>query len=138
MDDPPRGAGGAARLARGWLPAVAWAALIFALSAQPGLRVAPDEDVDLIVRKVGHMAVFGILALLVWRGLERTTTLRRPWAWALALTVVYALTDELHQAFVVTRQDSLTDVAIDAIGAVVAVAGLGFLRSRRPPRGQDG
>ncbi len=120
----------------GWLPAVAWAALIFALSAQPGLRLAPDEGVDLIVRKVGHMAVFGILALLVWRALERTTTSRRPWAWALALTFVYALTDELHQSFVVTRQASLADVAIDAIGAVVAVAGLAFLRSRRLPRGQ--
>ena len=130
MDDTPTRPRGALRLAAAWLPALGWAGLIFALSAQPGLRVAPDEAVDLVVRKVGHMAVFGILALLAWRALERTTRLRRPWAWALGLTIVYALTDELHQAFVAGRQASLVDVAIDAVGALLAVGGLALARSR--------
>lgn len=130
MDDTPTRPRDALRLAAAWLPALGWAGLIFVLSAQPGLRVAPDEAIDLVVRKVGHMAVFGILALLAWRAVERTTTLRRPWAWALGLTFVYALTDELHQAFVADRQASLLDVAIDAVGAVIAVAGLAFVRSR--------
>ncbi len=65
-----------------WLPAVAWAALIFAFSAQPGLTFVPDEGLDLVVRKLGHMGIFGILALLLWRAVATTTRVRRPWAWA--------------------------------------------------------
>jgi VanZ family protein len=112
-----------------WLPAVAWAALIFVFSAQPDLRFLPDEGIDFVVRKIGHMGVFGILALLTWRALAATSALRRPWVWAIALTVIYAITDELHQG-AVGRHASAVDVAIDAIGAVLAVAVMGILGSR--------
>ena len=125
----PRGADWLALVA--WAPAIAWAGLIFALSAQPGLRFAPDEGLDFVVRKLGHMAVFGILALLLWRALAATTAWRRPWAWAFALTTVYALTDELHQAFVATRHPSLVDVGIDAAGALIALVAAAIVRSRR-------
>ena len=49
-----------------WLPAIAWAGLIFVFSAQPNLRFVPDEGLDFLVRKAGHMGIFGILALLLW------------------------------------------------------------------------
>jgi VanZ family protein len=114
-----------------WLPAVAWAGLIFAFSAQPNLRFLPDEGLDLVVRKAGHMAVFGILALLLWRALASTTARRRPWAWALGLTVLYAITDELHQALVAGRTSSARDVAIDALGALIAVTLVASIRLRR-------
>ena len=80
------------------------------------------------------MAVFGILALLVWRALATTTDVRRPAAWAIALTVLYAITDELHQGAVDGRHASAVDVGIDAVGALVAVALIGLLRWRRSPR----
>jgi len=63
------------------------------------LRFVPDQNLDFLVRKAGHMGVFGILALLLWRALAGTTAWRRPWAWALAVTVLYAATDEIHQGF---------------------------------------
>jgi VanZ family protein len=129
----------AARLGRraiaAWLPAVAWAGLIFTFSAQENLTFVPDEGLDFVVRKLGHMAVFGILAVLLWRALAGTTALRRPGAWALALTVVYAVTDELHQALVPGRGPSAQDVAIDAAGALIAVAVVGFARARWIRRG---
>jgi VanZ family protein len=116
----------------GWLPPVVWAALIFALSAQPNLRFVPDQGLDFVVRKVGHMGVFGILVLLVWSALSNTSSsLRRPWAWALALVLLYAATDELHQGFVAGRHPSVVDVAIDGSGALIALAVAGALRSRR-------
>ncbi len=120
-----------------WLPVVAWAGLIFAFSAQPNLRFFPDEGLDFVVRKLGHMAIFGVLALFLWRSLATTTSLRRTWAWALALAVLYAFSDELHQAFVPGRNASLRDVGIDATGAFIAVAigGLILARwTRRRPR----
>jgi VanZ family protein len=91
----------------------------------------PDAGLDFLVRKAGHMAVFGILALLTWRALATTTAWRRPWAWALALAVLYAVTDELHQGFVAGRHPSPVDVGIDATGALIAVLAVGIVRSRR-------
>jgi len=115
----------------GWLPAIAWAGLIFAFSAQPNLRFAPDEGLDFLVRKAGHMGIFGILALLLWRAVATTTARRRPPAWALALTVLYAITDELHQGGVIGRHPSAVDIGIDAVGALVALVAVGLIRSRR-------
>jgi VanZ family protein len=124
---------GARRAALAWAPVVAWALLIFAFSAQPNLRFVSDDALDFVVRKLGHMAVFGILALLLWRALASTTRLRRPWAWALGLAVLYAITDELHQGGVIGRHASPVDVAIDAAGMLIAIgviAGVVHLRGR--------
>jgi len=118
-------------LAAGWAPVVAWAALIFVLSAQPGLRFMPDDGLDFVVRKAGHMGVFGILALLAWRALERTTPVPKASLWAVLLTVLYAITDELHQGLVAERQASALDVAFDGTGAVLAVAAVLLVRERR-------
>lgn len=114
-----------------WAPAIAWAALIFAFSAQPDLRVAPDPNLDFVLRKLGHLAVFGVLALLVWRALATTSSWRSPWAWALVLTIAYAITDEWHQGSVSGRSPSAVDVAIDAAGAVITVAAVRLAQARR-------
>ena len=114
-----------------WLPAIAWAGLIFVFSAQPNLRFVPDAGLDFLVRKAGHMGIFGILALLLWRAIAGTTAWRRPWAWALALAVLYAVTDELHQGAVTGRHAAAVDVGIDATGALIAVVAVGLIRSRR-------
>ena len=117
-----------------WAPVVAWAALIFVLSAQPHLRFVPDEGLDFVVRKIGHLGVFGILALLLWRALVGTTDWRVPWAWAFALTVLYAASDELHQGFVAGRHPSAIDVGIDAAGALIALVAVGLIRGARAHR----
>jgi len=114
-----------------WLPAIAWAGLIFVFSAQPNLRFVPDAGLDFLVRKAGHMGIFGILALLLWRAIAGTTAWRRPWAWALAFAVLYAVTDELHQGGVTGRHAAAVDVGIDATGALIAVVAVGLIRSRR-------
>ncbi len=132
MDERTSRPGSARRpLLFGWAPVVGWATLIFVLSAQPDLRFVPDAGLDFVVRKLGHMGVFGILALLLWRALAGTTAWRRPGARAFALTVLYATTDELHQGFVVARHLSVLDVGIDATGALIALVAVGLIRSRR-------
>ena len=118
-----------ARLIVGWTPAAAWAVMIFALSAQPDLRFVPDDGVDFGVRKVGHMGVFGVQALLLWRALAATSTVSRPWAWALAFTVLYAISDEVHQGSVPGRHASAADVVIDAAGAAATVAAVALIRA---------
>ena len=88
-------------------------ALIFALSAQPNLNSGLGVW-DTVLRKLAHMAAFGLLWLL-W---ERA--LRRPFA-ALAIALAYAVSDEMHQSFVAGRHGSPWDVAIDAAGIGLAV-----------------
>ncbi len=50
------------------------------------------------------------------------------------LTALYALSDELHQAFTTGRSASLVDVGIDAVGAVLAVAAIGLVATLRRGR----
>ena len=80
MDERTSRLGSALRpLLSGWAPVVGWAALMFILSSQPNLRFVPDAGLDVVVRKLGHMGVFGILVLLLWRALAGTTAWRRAW-----------------------------------------------------------
>jgi VanZ family protein len=114
-----------------WAPAIAWAAIIFAFSAQPDLRVATDPNLDFVLRKLGHLAVFGVLALLVWRAVATTSSWGRPWALALVLTIAYAITDEWHQGWVSGRSPSPGDVAIDSAGALLAIVAAHLVQARR-------
>ena len=104
------------------LPPLALMGLIWFLSAQPDLSSGLDSDLDLVLRKLAHMAVFGTLLLLWWRALGPR--------WAVALTLAYAGVDEWHQTTVEGRHGAVSDVAIDALGmgvaALVATTLLGF------------
>jgi VanZ family protein len=96
-----------------WLPVVLWAALIFALSSIPSLSSGLGSW-DLALRKGAHLTEYAILGLLLSRALLREVP-------ALALGVLYAVSDELHQSFVRGRHAAPLDVAIDAIGVVIGV-----------------
>ena len=120
-------------LVTAWAAVIVWAAVIFALSATPNLRFAPADAVDFVVRKAGHMAVFGIFAVLSWRAISLSRR-RGALLLSLALTVAYAASDEFHQSFTVGRHPSPVDVGIDSVGALIALAALAALlriRARR-------
>jgi VanZ family protein len=108
------------RLSLAWLLVVVWAALIFALSATPNLRFVQSDVIDFVVRKAGHMAAFGMLAVLLWRAISFSRQ-RGAIAVSLALTILYAASDEFHQSFTAGRHPSPVDVAIDSAGAVIAL-----------------
>ena len=104
-----------------WAPVLLWAAVIFALSAVPGLST--DLGVwDTILRKAAHMTEYAILGLLLLRAIGRELP-------ALAVGIGYAITDEIHQHFVTGRHSSPIDVAIDSTGVLIGV--LFFVRARR-------
>jgi VanZ family protein len=101
-----------------WLPVVAWAALIFALSSISDLGTGLGGW-DLALRKAAHLAEYAILGALLARALLGTT---RWWSWlAWFAGAAYAASDELHQHFVPGRQASVVDLVIDAVGVVVGV-----------------
>jgi VanZ family protein len=96
-----------------WLPVVAWAALIFALSSVPDLGTGMGTW-DLALRKIAHAAEYAVLGALLARATGRPRL-------ALALAVLYAVTDELHQLVVPGRHGAPLDVAIDGLGALIGV-----------------
>lgn len=83
--------------------------------------------VVLFVRKCAHLTVYGVLALLYWRAFRKPVKNdTRPWSWSEARNaflgvVIYAITDEVHQAFVPSRQGSVLDVLIDSIGGAMGL-----------------
>jgi VanZ family protein len=123
------------RVALLWLPVLVWAGVIFAFSATPNLRVAQSADVDFVVRKAGHMFVFGVLAVLIWRALAYSAV-RRAMVWSWVLTAGYAASDEFHQSFTAGRHPSPVDAGIDSVGALLFLVALAlWLRGRRTRSG---
>jgi VanZ family protein len=109
-------------MASRWLPVLVWAGVIFAFSSIPSLNSGLGTW-DTVLRKLAHMTEYAVLAVLLVRATGS-------YAWAFALAVGYAATDEVHQLFVRGRHGSPVDVAIDAVGAL---AGLAVLRSKLLP-----
>lgn len=105
-----------------WIPVVAWAGLIFFLSSIPHLNSGLGVW-DTILRKGAHIFEYMMLTVFLFRALHRTWK----WTWqryamtAGTLAVLYAASDEFHQAFVPGRGPSVHDVLIDSIGVMIAL-----------------
>jgi len=136
-----------------WWPAFLWAAIISIMSTdafsaqhtasffEPILRwFKPDLTahqflvIHHYIRKSAHFVEYFIFCLLLYRGIRG---FRMGWRWSWGLTALfiafaYSALDEIHQAFVASRQASPYDSLIDSIGAFVAFTILWFwFRSRQ-------
>jgi VanZ family protein len=112
-----------------WLPAVLVMAIIFVLSNTPGNKLPNFGQEDYIVKKLGHMTGYAILALAYWYGLGFDG--KRTWL-AVLLAVLYAVTDEFHQIFIPGRHPSWVDVIIfDGIGASIGISLAAWWRVRK-------
>ena len=89
-----------------------------------------------IARKCAHITEYAVLALLLWRALRGTPTLRPKtfilFGAVLLGCVLFAASDEFHQTFVKSRTPSGRDVLLDVGGALLGLLiGASFAR-RRP------
>lgn len=97
----------------------------------PDIRRAELLFAHTLIRKTAHFAEFFILGSLLYWACRRGRFPRWRTRWmlqALAIAVLYALSDEIHQAFVPSRTPSLADSGVDSLGAVVS-QGLIYVRS---------
>ena len=128
-----------------------WMALIFYMSSQPAAesrelsrgvaawiaeiieRLAPQADIDFrslhgTLRKQAHFWAYLVLGPLVLNALRQSGVKgRRAVVLALAVSVVYAITDEIHQLFVPGRSGEIFDVVIDTAGAAAGIALYGLM-----------
>ncbi len=132
-----------------------WMAVIFRASATPDLRAVPWVQrlgflpetlspevlgvLEFVLRKLAHVGVYGILAILARWALEGSfphLPSYRHGHMAFFLTVLYAVSDEWHQSFVPTRHASPVDVGIDAVGAALPLLLIHLWGSRKRRMGR--
>lgn len=132
-----------ARAGFAWLAVAFWMGLIFFLSSRADVTTQGEGGLYVGVYKLAHLAVFAVLGALVAHALRMPAVER--YGWAILIVVTYAVSDELHQAFVPGRSPSVSDVGIDTIGGFigmrVVIAGwidrvlaIAFARNRRRMR----
>ena len=115
---------------RWWGAAVLWCALIFALSSIPDHRTGGAPLKETLSRKGAHLVEYGVLAFFVAQALMVAGRRRRTVvAGAFVFCALYAVSDEIHQAFVPGRYGQVRDVVLDILGAALV---LSVYHRRRP------
>ena len=102
------------------------------------LHVDP-KVLSFAVRKCAHFTEYLLLGLSLFATvreydpvrLERNEQWRRTALLSWGIGALYALTDEVHQAFVLGRSCEIRDMLIDSCGVAAGVLIMAALRSRR-------
>ena len=97
------------------------------------------ELLSFVVRKCAHFTEYLLLGVSLYATvreydpvrLERSEQLRRTALISWGIGALYALTDEVHQAFVPGRSCEIRDMLIDSCGVAAGVLIMAALRSRR-------
>lgn len=102
-----------------WLPPLLWMVIIFTFSSRERVVVAQDYVLNFLFFKTLHVLEYAVLYLLLFRGFylqDKSAKGNQKYFWPLIIAVTYAVSDEIHQTFVPTREGRLRDVFIDSIG----------------------
>ena len=128
-----------------WIPVFVWMALIFYLSHQPAsssnelstgvmdvfihtITTVIPIDFDLgifhhFIRKSAHFFAYFMLGLLVINALKRHVSIKWKFvALSLIICILYAISDEVHQLFILGRSGEMRDVFIDSTGSATGIA----------------
>ena len=90
-------------------------------------KIIPGDSIEInivshTIRKSAHFFLYFLMGILVRDGL-RNMDINGWRALALAMTIciLYAISDEVHQLFIVGRSGELRDVFIDGSGSLVGI-----------------
>lgn len=113
---------------RFWFPLVAYSGIIFYISSIPGLEApAPFPQADKFFH-IGMYFPFGFLAIRAITGTGPVVLAARALFAAVALTALYAISDEIHQMFVPGRSASPDDIVADIAGGIFGILAFRFLK----------
>ncbi len=77
-----------------------------------------------------HFLLYAVLTALFYRGLTNIDSPTMRSLYAIALSAGYAITDEIHQAYVPNRNTSLADFAVDVLGSLMFLGLIALARRR--------
>ena len=102
-----------------WMPVVIWAGVIFYFSSIPDLKT--NLEYDFFLRKIAHVTEYLILTFFLYRAFRGSSNMNvfGLFMYPAAFSLLYAISDEIHQYFVLGRSCSAGDVLIDSVGIMV-------------------
>ena len=111
-----------------WLPVIIWMSVIFYFSHKSNLVIGFEGDREFLARKFAHTCEFGLLAIFFIIFLVKGCSRKTPSVFlsAFLLTVGYAISDELHQTFIIGRSGNIKDVLVDSLGALLFLQVIAF------------
>ena len=126
-----------------WILVIIWMVVIYSFSAQSanesellssGIthwtiqllnRVLPNLNIEilhLIIRQLAHLIIFLVLGVLLLNALNQSETNERVnFVLALLISLIYAISDEIHQIYVPGRVGQIYDVLIDFLGSLIGI-----------------
>lgn len=101
----------------------------FIVEMIPAINDMPESDkenvvdrIESVVRKIAHYSIYTLVGILLM-SLMSTYKIKEldRLAVSLIIGVIYASTDEIHQAFVPGRGPLITDVMLDTVGVLTGI-----------------
>lgn len=143
-----------------WSLVIIWMIIIFLLSAQTASdsemistgitdlvyqllnSVFPNLNIDtlhLVIRKLAHFTMYLVLGVLLLNALNYNNQKQSyNLVLALIISLLYAISDEIHQMFVSGRAGQIYDVLIDFLGSLIGTKAFemynNFIENRREKR----
>ena len=116
-----------------WLPVLLWMTMILLLSSRSDLgRQASAATGDAIrsttaLAKTAHVVEYSVLAMLLFRAATASggglgMSPARAAVWSVVAATTFGAADEFRQSFVPNREPRLSDIALDGVSALGAVA----------------
>lgn len=90
-----------------YLPLILVCVFIFIQSGKQARVVSYDGNTNYLIHKLAHFFLFSLVFLFAHRSFGNKKQ-------ALVFTVLYGISDEIHQNFVPTRTPSIIDIMIDS------------------------
>lgn len=115
---------------------ISWILLIFYFSNQKGslseknsnfvinilnsfININNIKNISYIIRKLAHIFLYFILYYLTYYVLYQFNINKRK-IFSFIFCILFAISDEFHQLFIINRSGSLIDIFIDTIGSYLA------------------
>lgn len=101
----------------------------FVVEFVPSIKNMPEKEkeqaeyrIEKIIRKIAHYSIYTLVGILLM-ALMSTYKIKEldRIAISMIIGVIYAATDEIHQAFVPGRGPLVTDVILDSIGVLTGI-----------------
>lgn len=103
------------------LPLLFISALIFYLSSRSSNPLHEVVIYNVLLNKLAHLIAYSTLFLsAAFYFQSNKYTLKHHYLFSFLYLILYAISDEIHQTFVPSRQGKISDVFIDLLGGIIA------------------
>lgn len=108
-----------------------WMAVIFFFSSIPGLKSELPSKYDFIFRKIAHFTEYFVLMFFALRIFSHEELKGKKFdhkiLFCFIIVFLYAVSDEFHQSFVLSRHFAIKDILLDFSGGISCYLSLRFL-----------